>query len=86
MKTKVIVLIGMALLSMGNIFAQTEATNHKFQFGAAEHFLDGYSLNFQYQGALLSIWNLRMEKENMNGLLGPEKEKEIQISPTVPEK
>lgn len=67
--------MGMALLSMGNIFAQTEATNHKFQFGAAEHFLDGYSLNFQYQGGPA----VHMEFENGKGkyewITGPRKGK-----------
>lgn len=51
MKTKLIIFICLVVFSVGHSFAQTKTTNeNNFQFGEAEHYLDGYSLNFQYQG------------------------------------
>tara|TARA_R110002049_G_scaffold138450_6_gene298564 strand:+ start:10246 stop:10662 length:417 start_codon:yes stop_codon:yes gene_type:complete len=38
------------VFSIGQSFAQSKTTEeNKFQFGEPEHFMDGYSLNFQYQ-------------------------------------
>ena len=48
MKLKLILFISLITYSLG--FSQTKlAEENKFQFAEDEHFLDGYSLNFQYQ-------------------------------------
>lgn len=50
MKTKLITFLCLTLCHVGLIFGQSKTTEeHKFQFGESEHFIDGYSLNFQYQ-------------------------------------
>ncbi|WP_366185867.1 MoaF N-terminal domain-containing protein [Flavobacterium ovatum] len=50
MKAKVFTLICLVLLGTGLGFAQNKtAEENKFQFEQPEHYLDGYSLNFQYQ-------------------------------------
>ena len=50
MKTKLVTFICLALFSVGLGNAQNKTNEeNKFQFGQPEHFLDGYSLNFQYQ-------------------------------------
>ncbi|WP_246900255.1 MoaF C-terminal domain-containing protein [Arenibacter sp. F20364] len=49
-KTKLVTFICLAIFSIGPNFGQsTTMEENKFQFGEPEHFLDGYSLNFQYQ-------------------------------------
>lgn len=50
MTTKLVTLFCLALFSVGLGYAQNKTTEeNRFQFGQPEHFLDGYSLNFQYQ-------------------------------------
>ncbi|MCM4152925.1 hypothetical protein DHD05_15135 [Arenibacter sp. N53] len=50
MKTKLATFICLALFSVGLSLAQSKTKDeNNFQFGQPEHFLDGYSLNFQYQ-------------------------------------
>ncbi|SIS67875.1 hypothetical protein SAMN05421766_103324 [Zobellia uliginosa] len=50
MKTKLASCIGLALFSVGLSFGQDKATGvNNYQFGQPEHYLDGYSMNFQYQ-------------------------------------
>ena len=50
MKTKLVAFICLALISVELSLAQSQtAEENNFQFGQPEHFLDGYSLNFQYQ-------------------------------------
>ncbi|WP_339709354.1 MoaF C-terminal domain-containing protein [uncultured Kriegella sp.] len=52
MKTKLAAFICLVLFSVGHSFGQSSTTEeNKFQFGEPEHFLDGYTLNFQYQNA-----------------------------------
>tara|TARA_R110002033_G_C3824729_1_gene233389 strand:- start:96 stop:545 length:450 start_codon:yes stop_codon:yes gene_type:complete len=50
MKTKLRSLLFLTILSVTIGNAQNETTDgNNFQFGQPEHFLDGYSMNFQYQ-------------------------------------
>lgn len=50
MKTKLKAFICLALFSVGFSFAQTKASeDNKFEFDSPEHYLDGYTLNYQYQ-------------------------------------
>ncbi|MDO6516945.1 MoaF-related domain-containing protein [Zobellia uliginosa] len=50
MKTKLASCICLALFSIGLSFGQDKAPEvNNYQFGQPEHYLDGYSMNFQYQ-------------------------------------
>ncbi|NIJ45634.1 hypothetical protein FHR24_002102 [Wenyingzhuangia heitensis] len=50
MKTKIITFICAFLFSIGISVAQNKkAEDYKFNFNEPEHFIDGYSLNYQYQ-------------------------------------
>ncbi|MDO6803104.1 hypothetical protein Q4595_11650 [Wenyingzhuangia sp. 1_MG-2023] len=73
MKSKFIAFICLGLLSLGHLFAQDQAENNKFQFGEAEHFLDGYSFNFQYQDGKAIHMQFDKGKANYEWILGPRK-------------
>ncbi|WP_434036301.1 MoaF-related domain-containing protein [Formosa sp. 4Alg 33] len=50
MKSKLVTLICLLVIGIGQGFAQTKTTEDaKFQFNTPEHYMDGYSLSFQYQ-------------------------------------
>ncbi|MGQ1891235.1 hypothetical protein ACT29H_12415 [Thermophagus sp. OGC60D27] len=48
---KLFLLTIVALMGLGQVFAQTtsSADSENYQFGEPEHLLDGYSFNYQYQ-------------------------------------
>lgn len=76
MKTKLITFICIVVFSVGYGFAQTKTTNeNKFQFGEAEHFLDGYSLNFQYQDGKAIHMEFYNGKAKYEWVVGPGKGK-----------
>jgi len=76
MKTKLIIFICLVVFSVGHGFAQTTTTNeNKFQFGEAEHFLDGYSLNFQYQDGKAIHMEFYNGKAKYEWVAGPGKGK-----------
>ncbi|MDE3743424.1 MoaF-related domain-containing protein [Maribacter polysaccharolyticus] len=74
MKPKSILFICIVVFCVGQSFAQTNTTNeNEFQFGEAEHFLDGYSLNFQYQDGKAIHMGFYNGKANYEWITGPGK-------------
>ena len=74
MKTKLTTLICLTLLSVALSSAQSETTEeNKFQFGKPEHFLDGYSLNFQYQDGTALHMEFYNGKAKYEWVAGPAK-------------
>ncbi|MBM1108218.1 hypothetical protein JQC67_18845 [Aurantibacter crassamenti] len=72
MKQKLIIFISLITFSVS--YAQTEKSEtNKFQFGAAEHFLDGYSLNFQYQDGKAIHMDFYNGKAKYEWIVGPGK-------------
>lgn len=56
LKISLIAVISIAVFSISTLAAQTKIDDKKYEFGQAEHLLDGYSMNFQYQnGAAVHI-------------------------------
>ncbi|WP_139955990.1 MoaF-related domain-containing protein [Flavicella sediminum] len=74
MKTKLVAFIFLSLFSIGLSFAQNKKTEEtKFQFAQPEHFLDGYSFNFQYQNGTAIHMEFYKGKAKYEWLLGPGK-------------
>ena len=74
MNTKLVICICFALLSVGFSFSQSKTVEeNKFQFEQAEHFLDGYSLNFQYQNGTAIHMDFSNGKANYEWVAGPTK-------------
>lgn len=74
MKTKLVTLICLALFSTGLSFAQSKTSEeNKFQFEQPEHFLDGYSLNFQYQDGTAIHMEFYNGKAKYEWVAGPAK-------------
>lgn len=73
MKTKLITLICLVVFGVGHSLAQTQTANNKFQFGKTEHFLDGYSLNFQYQDSKAIHMEFYEGKAKYEWVAGPGK-------------
>lgn len=74
MKTKLVTLICIALFSIGHSLAQSKTSEeNKFQFGQPEHFLDGYSLNFQYQDGSAIHMEFYHGKAKYEWVAGPAK-------------
>lgn len=72
MKGKLITLISLITFGLG--FSQTNTTEaNKFQFGEAEHLLDGYSLNFQYQDGKAIHMEFHNGKAKYEWVAGPAK-------------
>jgi len=72
MKLKLITFISLVTFSLG--FSQTQTTEiNKFQFGEAEHLLDGYSLNFQYQDGKAIHMEFYNGKAKYEWVAGPAK-------------
>ena len=71
MKTKLITFICLVIFSIGQSFAQSNTTEeNKFQFGEPEHFIDGYSFNYQYQDGKaihMEFYNGKAKYEWING-------------------
>ncbi|MBJ2175172.1 hypothetical protein JBL43_13040 [Aureibaculum sp. A20] len=73
-KTKLIVFVCLTLFSVGHSFAQSKTIEEsKFQFGEPEHFLDGYSLNFQYQNGTAIHMEFSNGKAEYEWVAGPAK-------------
>lgn len=76
MRIKLVAFICLALFSAGHGFAQSKATEgNKFQFGEPEYFLDGYSMNFQYQNGTAIHFEFSNGKAQYEWLAGPAKGK-----------
>ncbi|MBC8769861.1 hypothetical protein H4O18_17815 [Arenibacter sp. BSSL-BM3] len=74
METKLVTFICLALFSVGLSSAQSKtAEENKFQFGQPEHFLDGYSLNFQYQDGTAIHMEFYNGKAKYEWVAGPAK-------------
>ncbi|MBP1841139.1 MoaF-related domain-containing protein [Formosa algae] len=73
MKTKFITLMCLAVLGLGQVFAQNQTEHTAFKFGEAEHFLDGYSFNFQYQDGKALHMSFSDGKAEYEWILGPKK-------------
>ncbi|WP_142784099.1 MoaF-related domain-containing protein [Changchengzhania lutea] len=74
MKTKLIAVICIILLSTTHSFSQSETLeNNNFQFGEPEHLLDGYSMNFQYQNGTAIHMAFNNGKAKYKWLVGPAK-------------
>jgi len=74
MKTKLITCICLALFSVGLGFAQNKTQEeNNFQFGEPEHFLDGYSFNFQYQNGTAIHFEFDNGKAKYEWIAGPAK-------------
>lgn len=72
MKAKFITLICLTLFSIGLSYSQSEISEaNKFQFGEAEHFIDGYSLNFQYQNGTAIHMEFNNGKAKYEWVAGP---------------
>jgi hypothetical protein len=72
MKLKLITLISLITFSLG--FSQNHTSEkNKFQFGEAEHLLDGYSLNFQYQDGKAIHMEFNNGKAKYEWVAGPGK-------------
>lgn len=72
MKLKLITFISLIIFSLG--FSQTKvADDNKFQFAEDEHFLDGYSLNFQYQDGKAIHMEFNDGKAQYEWISGPGK-------------
>lgn len=73
-KTKWAALICLTVLGVGLTQAQGKTTEeNKFQFGEPEHYLDGYSLNFQYQNGTAIHMEFRDGQAQYEWLAGPAK-------------
>lgn len=71
---KVSLFICLTVFSIGLGFSQEgEKEVSKFEFGQPEHFLDGYSLNFQYQNATAIHMEFKNGKANYEWVAGPAK-------------
>lgn len=76
MKTKIITFFSLVILGLGSGLAQNNTIEqNNFQFGEAEHFLDGYSLNFQYQSGGAIHMEFKNGKAKYQWLTGPKKGK-----------
>ncbi|MCK0132631.1 hypothetical protein MWU59_14075 [Flavobacteriaceae bacterium F08102] len=74
MKLKLITFFSLMAFGLG--FSQTKTTEiNKFQFGEAEHLLDGYSLNFQYQDGKAIHMEFYHGKAKYEWVAGPTKGK-----------
>jgi phenolic acid decarboxylase len=74
MKTKLITCICLALFTITLSFSQNiSIENNEFQFGEPEHFLDGYSKNFQYQNGTALHMEFHNGKAEYKWLVGPAK-------------
>ncbi|KAA5827646.1 hypothetical protein FPF71_02055 [Algibacter amylolyticus] len=72
MKLKLITLISLITFGLG--FAQSKTTEtNTFEFGTAEHLLDGYSLNFQYQDGKAIHMEFNNGEAEYKWILGPGK-------------
>ncbi|WPR71305.1 MoaF C-terminal domain-containing protein [Flavobacterium sp. NG2] len=72
MKKALITFISIITFSLG--FSQTKTTDtNKFEFGEAEHLLDGYSLNFQYQDGKAIHMEFYNGKAKYEWIVGPGK-------------
>ncbi|AWV96758.1 MoaF-related domain-containing protein [Arcticibacterium luteifluviistationis] len=72
MRTKLVILISLIVLGIG--FAQNENSQESdFGFEQPEHFLDGYSLNFQYQNGTAIHMEFNDGKAKYQWLAGPAK-------------
>ena len=74
MKTKLLTFICLIVFSIGQSFAQSKTTEeNKFQFDEPEHFMDGYSLNFQYQDGKAIHMEFDNGKAKYEWIVGPGK-------------
>ncbi|MCL7764697.1 hypothetical protein MPF19_14830 [Polaribacter sp. Z014] len=74
MKAKLITLLCLALFTVGLGFSQNEPkAENNFQFGQAEHLLDGYSFNFQYQNGAGLHMEFKDGKAKYQWVDGPNK-------------
>lgn len=74
MKIKLVTLIILALLNVGYSFSQSKTTEtNQYQFGEPEHFLDGYTLNFQYQNGTAIHMEFKHGKAKYEWIAGPTK-------------
>lgn len=74
MKTKLVTCICLALFSVGLSLAQSETSEeNNYQFGQPEHFLDGYSMNFQYQNGTAIHMEFYNGKAKYEWVAGPTK-------------
>lgn len=74
MKTKLVTCICLALFSVGLGLSQNKTTTeNNFQFEEAEHFLDGYSLNFQYTNGTAIHMEFYKGKAKYEWVAGPAK-------------
>ena len=74
MKRKLITFMYLSLFSVGLSFAQGSTNEeNKFQFGEAEHFLDGYTMNFQYQNSTAIHMEFKDGKAKYEWISGPAK-------------
>ena len=76
MKSKLVTFICLAIFSIGQNFAQSNTQEeNKFQFGIPEHYMDGYSLNYQYQDGKAIHMEFDNGKANYEWINGPRKGK-----------
>ncbi|CAM3478534.1 MoaF-related domain-containing protein [Zobellia roscoffensis] len=74
MKTKLITCVCLALLGTVFAFSQNNTSvENKFEFGVPEHFIDGYSLNFQYQNGTAIHMEFNNGKAKYEWVAGPAK-------------
>ncbi|PQJ71967.1 MoaF-related domain-containing protein [Polaribacter butkevichii] len=74
MKTKLITSIYLVLFSVGLGLAQNKTQEkNNFQFGEPEHYLDGYSFNFQYQNGTAIHFDFYKGKAKYKWVAGPAK-------------
>ena len=74
MNSKLVICIGLVLFSVGSSFGQHKTPEEsKYQFGEPEHFLDGYSFNFQYQNGTAIHMEFDEGKAKYEWVAGPSK-------------